>query len=69
MTDTTGSTKAVDKQPIDWMCVVRYFLYGALLGGGAARALVSPDAQHVYFGAAIGAVLLGAAKVVLSTGR
>ena len=48
---------------IDWMCVVRYVLYGALLGGFFADQLFSPGAVSVYAGATIGGLLLGGLKL------
>jgi len=49
---------------IDWMCVARYAIYGALVGGLLADVFVSAMGNSVYLGAVIGAALLSAAKLV-----
>lgn len=56
-------------RPTDWMCVTRYALYGALLGGAVADLLISPSAKSVYFGAVFGAVLLTGAKLLIVPNR
>ena len=50
--------------PIDWMCVARYALYGALIGGLVANWVISASGIVVYTGAAVGALLLGTIKLL-----
>lgn len=49
---------------IDWMCVFRYVLLGAVVGGAIADMLVSPNGISVYTGAALGGALGGALKLM-----
>lgn len=47
---------------IDWMCLVRYALMGALFGGFIGN-FISSEPLPVYGGAVIGAVVFVLAKV------
>lgn len=57
------------KHPIDWMCIARYALYGALLGGLLADQALSPSGASVYLGAMIGAILLSAIKLIFLSSK
>ena len=53
--------KVEAKNQIDIMCLVRYALYGALIGGALGN-LASPRALFVYGAAALVSVLFVLAK-------
>ena len=62
MSESVQNTGGDKNGGVDWMCVCRYTLYGALVGGVVAK-MIFGDNAVVYLGAGIGAVAFSLAKL------